>query len=91
MLELGADEGRFHAEIGDYAAQRGVDVLVTVGPLAARMGEAFEGELHAVADAAGAATLARELLRPGDTLLVKGSRGVGLEIVAQRLRAADDH
>jgi UDP-N-acetylmuramoyl-tripeptide--D-alanyl-D-alanine ligase len=91
MLELGADEGRFHAEIGDYAAQRGVDVLVTVGPLAARMGDAFEGELHAVADAAGAATLARALLRPGDTMLVKGSRGVGLEIVAQRLRAADDH
>jgi UDP-N-acetylmuramoyl-tripeptide--D-alanyl-D-alanine ligase len=91
MLELGADEGRFHAEIGDYAAQRGVDVLVTVGPLASRMGDAFEGELHAVADAAGAATLARALLRPGDTMLVKGSRGVGLEIVAQRLRAADDH
>jgi UDP-N-acetylmuramoyl-tripeptide--D-alanyl-D-alanine ligase len=91
MLELGADEGRFHAEIGDYAAQRGVDVLVTVGPLASRMGDAFEGELHAVADAAGAATLARALLRPGDTMLVKGSRGVGLEIVAQHLRAADDH
>jgi UDP-N-acetylmuramoyl-tripeptide--D-alanyl-D-alanine ligase len=88
MLELGPDEGRFHAEIGGYAAQRGVDVLVTVGPLAARMREAFEGELHAVADAAGAATLARELLRPGDTMLVKGSRGVGLEAVAQRLRAA---
>jgi UDP-N-acetylmuramoyl-tripeptide--D-alanyl-D-alanine ligase len=88
MLELGPDEGRFHAEIGDYAAQRGVDVLVTVGRLAAHMGEAFDGELHRVADAAGAATLARELLRPGDTMLVKGSRGVGLEVVAQRLRAA---
>jgi UDP-N-acetylmuramoyl-tripeptide--D-alanyl-D-alanine ligase len=88
MLELGPDEGRFHAEIGDYAAQRGVDVLVTVGPLAARMGEAFDGELHRVADAAGAAEVARELLRPGDTMLVKGSRGVGLEVVAQRLRAA---
>ena len=88
MLELGPDEGRFHAEIGDYAAQRGVDVLVTVGPLAARMGEAFDGELHRVADATGAAQLAGELLRPGDTMLVKGSRGVGLEVVAQRLRAA---
>jgi UDP-N-acetylmuramoyl-tripeptide--D-alanyl-D-alanine ligase len=88
MLELGPEEGRFHAEIGDYAAQRGVDVLVTVGPRAARMGDAFGGELHRVADAAGAATLARELLRPGDTMLVKGSRGVGLEVVARRLRAA---
>jgi UDP-N-acetylmuramoyl-tripeptide--D-alanyl-D-alanine ligase len=88
MLELGPDERRYHAEIGAYAAQRGVDVLVTVGPLAARMGEAFHGELHPVADAAGAAALACELLRPGDTVLVKGSRGVGLEVVARRLQAS---
>jgi UDP-N-acetylmuramyl pentapeptide synthase len=88
MLELGPAEGRFHMEIGAYAAQRGVDVLVTVGPLAALMGEGFDGELHAVADADAAAALARALLRPGDTVLVKGSRGVGLEVVAQRLQAA---
>ncbi len=88
MLELGPDEGRFHAEIGAHAAASGVDVLVTVGPLAARMGEAFGGELREVADAAAAAALARELLRPGDTVLVKGSRGVGLEVVSQGLQAA---
>jgi UDP-N-acetylmuramoyl-tripeptide--D-alanyl-D-alanine ligase len=88
MLELGPDEGRFHAEIGAYAAQRGVDVLVAVGPLAARMAEGFDGELRPVADAAAAAALAHELVRPGDTVLVKGSRGVGLEVVAQHLQAA---
>jgi UDP-N-acetylmuramoyl-tripeptide--D-alanyl-D-alanine ligase len=88
MLELGPDEARYHAEIGAHAAQRGVDVLVTVGPLAMQMGLEFGGELHAVPDAAGAAELARELLRPGDTVLVKGSRGVGLEVVAEGLQAA---
>ena len=88
MLELGPDEARFHAEIGAHAAQRGVDVLVTVGPLAMQMGLEFDGELHAVPHAAEAAELARELLRPGDTVLVKGSRGVGLEVVAQGLQAA---
>jgi UDP-N-acetylmuramoyl-tripeptide--D-alanyl-D-alanine ligase len=88
MLELGPGEGAFHAEIGGHAAERGVDVLVTVGPLAARMGERFGGELHEAADAGAAAVLARELLRPGDTMLVKGSRGVGLEVVAQSLQAA---
>ncbi len=88
MLELGPGEGRYHAEIGAYAAAAGVDVLVTVGPLAARMGEAFGGKRHEVADAGGAATLVRELLRPGDTVLVKGSRGVGLEVVAQDLQGA---
>jgi UDP-N-acetylmuramoyl-tripeptide--D-alanyl-D-alanine ligase len=88
MLELGPDEARFHAEIGAYAARRGVDVLVTVGPRAAQMGLEFDGALHAVTDAAGATALARELLRPGDTVLVKGSRGVGLEVVAEGLQAA---
>ncbi|MEA2155561.1 MAG: UDP-N-acetylmuramoyl-tripeptide--D-alanyl-D-alanine ligase [Solirubrobacteraceae bacterium] len=89
MLELGPDEGRYHAEIGAHAAQQGVDVLVTVGPLAAQMAEGFGGgELHGAADAAEAAALARELLRPGDTVLVKASRGVGLEVVAQGLSAA---
>jgi UDP-N-acetylmuramoyl-tripeptide--D-alanyl-D-alanine ligase len=88
MLELGPDEGRYHAEIGAHAAQRGVGVLVAVGPLAARMAEGFTGELHVVADAAAAAVLARELVRPGDTVLVKGSRGVGLEVVARGLQAS---
>jgi UDP-N-acetylmuramoyl-tripeptide--D-alanyl-D-alanine ligase len=88
MLELGPEEARFHAEIGRYAGECGVDVLVTVGPLAASMGPHFSGELHGTDDAAAAAALVRELVAPGDTVLVKGSRGVGLEVVAQGLRAA---
>jgi UDP-N-acetylmuramoyl-tripeptide--D-alanyl-D-alanine ligase len=80
MLELGPDERRFHEEIGAHARDRGVDVLVTVGPLAAHM----EGD-HAVADAAEAAALLPELLEDGDTVLVKASRGVGLEVVAEAL------
>jgi UDP-N-acetylmuramoyl-tripeptide--D-alanyl-D-alanine ligase len=88
MLELGPLEATFHAEIGCYAGECGVDVLVTVGPLAAAMGPQFGGELHGTDDAAAAAALVRELVAPGDTVLVKGSRGVGLEVVAQGLRAA---
>lgn len=80
MLELGPDAERFHAEIGAHARRR-ADLLVTVGPLAAGMG----GD-HAVADAEQAAALVAGLLEPGDTVLVKGSRGVGLEAVAETLR-----
>jgi UDP-N-acetylmuramoyl-tripeptide--D-alanyl-D-alanine ligase len=87
MLELGSQEGRYHDEIGAVAAEAGVDVLITVGPLAARMAETFGGETHRTADAAEAAALTRELLRPGDTIVVKASRGVGLEVVAQSLQA----
>jgi UDP-N-acetylmuramoyl-tripeptide--D-alanyl-D-alanine ligase len=90
MLELGVDELRFHREIGAHAAARGVDVLVTVGPLAAEMAPAFAGaDAHSVADAEGAAELLTRLLSPGDTVLVKGSRGVGLERVGQALLARE--
>jgi UDP-N-acetylmuramyl pentapeptide synthase len=90
MLELGPDERRFHREIGAHAAARGVDVLVTVGPLAAEMAPAFAGaDTHSVADAPAAAELLTRLLSPGDTVLVKGSRGVGLERVGQALLARE--
>jgi UDP-N-acetylmuramoyl-tripeptide--D-alanyl-D-alanine ligase len=81
MLELGADSERFHREVGAHARERGVDLLVTVGPLAAAM----NGD-QAVAGAAEAAALLPELLEDGDTVLVKGSRGVGLEVVAEALQ-----
>ena len=67
-------------------ARAGVDLLVTVGPLAAAVAERFDGELHAVPDAATAAQVVPELLRAGDVVLVKGSRGVGLELVCRALR-----
>ena len=88
MLELGPDEARFHEQIGAHAERSGVDVLIAVGPLAAHMGAAFGGEVHAVGDAAAAAALTGEVVRPGDTVLVKASRGVGLELVSQHMRAA---
>jgi UDP-N-acetylmuramoyl-tripeptide--D-alanyl-D-alanine ligase len=85
MLELGPAEAEHHREIGAYAAAAGVDVLVAVGPRSQAMLEAFDGEAHAAADAAAAAELADRLVRAGDIVLVKASRGVGLEVVADAL------
>ncbi len=90
MLELGPQEQRFHAEIGDFATRRGIDVLVTVGPRAAGMAASFRGMLYVTPDAAAATEIVREIVAPGDTVLVKGSRGVGLEVVAQGLQAAGE-
>jgi UDP-N-acetylmuramoyl-tripeptide--D-alanyl-D-alanine ligase len=84
MLELGPEATRFHAEVGDHASTR-ADVLVTVGPLAAAMSDRFTGEHHAAADAAQAAQLVPSLLREGDVVLVKASRGVALERVCEAL------
>jgi UDP-N-acetylmuramoyl-tripeptide--D-alanyl-D-alanine ligase len=85
MLELGPDEVRFHEEIGAHARGAGVDLLVTVGPLAAAMGAAFGGETIAVPRAADVAGALGPRLGDGDTVLVKASRGVGLEVVAREL------
>ncbi len=76
-----------HTEIGEYAGLRGVELLVGVGPLAAEIAAAFAGESHTVPDAQAAGELLADLLAPGDTVLVKGSRGVGLERVAESLGA----
>lgn len=88
MLELGPDERRFHAEVGAHARERGVELLIAVGPRAAAMVPPFGGEAHAVPDAEAAAALLPTLVRSGDTVLIKASRGVGLELVADALDAA---
>ena len=87
MLELGPDENRFHAEIGAHARAAGVDVLVAVGPRAAHFADGY-GEVIALPDAQAAAAVVPDLLAPGDTVLLKGSRGVGLEVVARALEGA---
>jgi UDP-N-acetylmuramoyl-tripeptide--D-alanyl-D-alanine ligase len=78
MAELGADAPAYHAEIGELVRSIGVQVIA-VGELA----RAYGGEW--VATAAEAAERLRAELRPGDVVLVKGSRSVGLEVVAENL------
>ena len=81
MAELGADAPRYHREIGEYAA--GTDVVLGVGELA----RGYEPD-EWVATAAEAVDVALALVRPGDAILVKGSRSVGLEVVAEALTEA---
>ena len=79
MAELGAGADEFHREVGRQAAELGVDVI-GVGPLARGYGG------RSVANAAEAADAVAGMLQPGDVVLVKGSRSVGLEAVAAKLR-----
>ncbi len=87
MLELGPQAPLLHREIGEYAGERGVSLLLAVGPLAAQTVSAFPCESHTAEDAQQAAALLEQLVRDGDTVLVKGSRGIGLERVVAALRA----
>lgn len=90
MLELGPDAPRFHRELGETAARLGFSPVVAVGELSrelaagARSGGA---EAEWLEDAEAAAAWAQEHLRPGDLVLVKASRGVGLDEVVERLLA----
>lgn len=88
MLELGvhADDG--YTEVGAALAADGIDVLVAVGAaLDPLVGAAGHGALvvHRVADADEAVELVLRDLGPGDAVLVKASRAVGLERVAEAL------
>jgi UDP-N-acetylmuramoyl-tripeptide--D-alanyl-D-alanine ligase len=80
MAELGAYERQGHEQVGELAARLGVDRLVVVGDAAAPIhhGAAavatWGGESVLVADQEAAVALLRAELRPGDVVLVKGSR-----------------
>jgi UDP-N-acetylmuramoyl-tripeptide--D-alanyl-D-alanine ligase len=88
MLELGPGARDYHLALGEEVGRAGVEMLVTVGPLAAAIGERFDGEVHPVSDAAAAAEVVTGLIRPGDLVLVKGSLGVGLAQVCRALTDA---
>jgi UDP-N-acetylmuramoyl-tripeptide--D-alanyl-D-alanine ligase len=81
MAELGSGSRRFHEEIGLEAGELGIDVLVTVGEDALPYAERFDGETYAAGEPEEAGALLTEIAQPGDRVLVKGSRSVGLERV----------
>lgn len=88
MLELGTVEEECHRELGRQAAAV-VDLLFTVGPRARWTAEAARAAgLDAVQhlpSKEGLAAAVRAALRPGDVVLLKGSRGLALETVVAEL------
>ncbi|HKD32239.1 MAG TPA: UDP-N-acetylmuramoyl-tripeptide--D-alanyl-D-alanine ligase [Gaiellaceae bacterium] len=89
MAELGPGAIAFHVEIGEEAAHAGVGALIAVGELARGYLDGAHGVpvTRWVPSATGAIAVAEEILEPGDCVLVKASRAVGLEIVAEALAA----
>lgn len=91
MLELGAGTVQAHADIGRLAAGC-VDRLIAAGSMAGIVAEAAQaagleaGLVARAADNGEAAGILREIVRKGDFILVKGSRGMRMEKVAEELR-----
>jgi len=84
MAELGRTGPEYHREVGAAASELGVDELLAVGELARGY---LEGGVPGrwVANVHDALRQVDELVRPGDAVLVKASRAVGLEAVAVAL------
>lgn len=87
MLELGAEGPALHRRLGAHARDAGVDLLVTVGPLGAEIAAGYGAGAQQLPDAQAAAAALPAQIREGDIVLVKASRGVGLERVCEALRA----
>jgi UDP-N-acetylmuramoyl-tripeptide--D-alanyl-D-alanine ligase len=87
MAELGTFEREGHQQVGRLAAELGVDRLLVVGELAAPIQEGatavsdWGGESVLLTDQAAAVEVLRGELRPGDVVLVKGSRYRTWEVV----------
>jgi UDP-N-acetylmuramoyl-tripeptide--D-alanyl-D-alanine ligase len=77
MAELGVGAVGYHAAVAEEAADLGIDEVIAIGPLSRHYGgtwyETLEEALHAVPEA----------IRPGDAVLVKASRAMGLEAVVE--------
>ena len=86
MFELGAGAREYHREAGALAGEVGVDLLVCVGEEARWYAEGFPGKVLFYQDAEEAAEGIEGELRGGDYVVVKGSRGVGLDRLTRRLK-----
>lgn len=86
MFELGAGARAYHQEIGGLAGELGVELLVCVGREARWYAETFPGEAMFFEDAESAAEELEYSLRDGDYVVIKGSRGVGLDRLTGKLR-----
>jgi len=91
MLELGERELEYHRESGKAIPASDVDVVVGVGPRSkslldgAREAGFGNDRLHHFDDAAGAAEFLKSFIREGDLVLIKASRGIGLDKVVSAL------
>ena len=90
MLELGSDASILHEKLGEKIADAGIDLLIAVGELSARTADVAARfgvrECRLFSSSQEAADEIVNMIRADDLILVKGSRGMKMEIVAEKLR-----
>lgn len=85
MKELGKDELTLHREVGAYAKEVGIDMLVAVGPLSEATAEGYGEGAYYAATVERCIDRIKRYLRPGDTILVKASHSMQFERIVEAL------
>ena len=87
MLEMGENKEALHAQVGRYASDNGVDLLLTVGELSRYTCTAAEeiSSLHFETNAELISKLP-ELIKKGDTVLVKASHSMKFDEISEALK-----
>ena len=88
-IDLGENERAMHREVGQYAAEKGIDLILCVGGLSSEMyegaaekgGEARHFEIREALE-----VVLQDLLQPGDTVLVKASHSMAFENIVQNIQ-----
>ena len=85
MKELGKDELSLHREVGAYAKEVGIDMLVAVGPLSEATAEGYGEGAYYAATVERCIDRIKRYLQPGDTILVKASHSMQFERIVEAL------
>ena len=88
MRELGSFSLEGHVSTGHYAKAQGVDILIAVGELGRDIAAGYGQDALTAHDNAAATELLLNLLSPGDSVLIKGSRGMKTEEIVEGLIGA---
>ena len=89
MFELGENERAMHREVGQYAAEKGIDLILCVGGLSSEMYEGAAekgGEVRHFEIREALEAVLQDLLQPGDTVLVKASHSMAFENIVQNIQ-----
>jgi UDP-N-acetylmuramoyl-tripeptide--D-alanyl-D-alanine ligase len=83
MLELGVYAEEAHRRLGRLMSGLVVDIFIAVGPLMGLAASEFKGRVYKLGSPSEAGKLLRDIGEKGDTILIKGSRGMGMEKVLE--------
>ena len=97
MLELGSYSAVAHDHVGRWIVDYGIDYLITLGSLSQLIADAAlrsgmkRHRIRSVEDVEDAAQEISAIARPGDCILLKGSRGMAMERILELIKSHNHH